>query len=188
MARLSRADEIVVCDFQPFPKLLKTDNGLVALLLRGETVFIGSLLDLLPMLIRARQEKGGCSEQAVIAGKHIRQNRCIRVADVRLIDVKENDVDADAVKFPDTMPRSLKDSILRDMKRSCLFIHQTDLDSPELFDLEMESEGTQRLFHLAPLVIDALETGGVLLVDELDHSMHPFMAELIIRLFNDRSI
>ncbi len=101
---------------------------------------------------------------------------------------KENDVDEDAVKLSDSIPASLKASILRDMKRSYLFLHQAGADSTEPFDLEMESAGTQRLFHLAPLVIDALNGGGVLIVDELDNSMHPFMAELIIRLFNDPEV
>ncbi len=102
--------------------------------------------------------------------------------------VTENDVDVDSVKLPDSMPKVLKDSILQDMKRSYMFAHLTDSNSTELFDLEKESAGTQKLFHLAPLIIDALDTGGVLIVDELDNSMHPFMAELIIRLFNDPEV
>jgi len=103
--------------------------------------------------------------------------------------VKDNAADVSAVKFPEGMPQKVKESILKRMKRSYLFVHQTDdLNSTEQFDLEEESDGTKRFFRLAPLIIDALSTGGVLIIDELDHSMHPFMAEMIIRLFNDPEV
>jgi hypothetical protein len=103
--------------------------------------------------------------------------------------VKENEADVTGVKFPDGTPQRVRESILKRMKRSYLFVHQTDdSKSTELFELETESDGTQKLFHLAPLVIDALSTGGVLIIDELDNSMHPFMAEMFIRLFNDPEV
>ncbi|MEN8255199.1 MAG: ATP-binding protein [Verrucomicrobiota bacterium] len=104
------------------------------------------------------------------------------------VAVKENEVDPDSVKLPGHLPESIKKSILRDMGRSFLFTHLNDSNEPEFFDLQMESAGTQKLFHLAPLVVDTLENGGVLIVDELDNSMHPFIAELIIKLFNDPEV
>jgi len=102
--------------------------------------------------------------------------------------IQENEVDLESVILPDNLPKSVKTSILRNMKRSFLFAHLTDENDSELFELRMESAGTQKLFRLAPLIVDALANGGVLIVDELDNSMHPFMAELIIRLFNDPEV
>jgi AAA15 family ATPase/GTPase len=102
--------------------------------------------------------------------------------------VREKDVDLNSIQLPDSLPDSIRASILRDMKRSFLFAHLTDVEETELFDLRLESAGTRKLFHLAPLIIEALEDGGVLIVDELDNSMHPFMAELIIRLFSDPEV
>ena len=102
--------------------------------------------------------------------------------------LREKEVDPESVTFPDTMPVSMRNSLLRRMKRQFLFAHATDGKEPELFDLRLESSGTQKLFRLAPLIIDALDSGGVLIVDELDHSMHPFMVELILRLFNDPEV
>ena len=107
-------------------------------------------------------------------------------AGVSGISVEEKD--ADSITIPEGLPSSLKDVFLEDMKRTYQFAHLTDTNETEWFDLREESSGTRRIFSLAPLIIDALETGGVLLVDELDHSMHPFMAELIIRLFNDPEV
>ncbi len=54
--------------------------------------------------------------------------------------------------------------------------------------LEEESRGTQTLFRLAPHVLRALRRGRLLLVDELESSMHPNLAEHIIRQFNDPTI
>lgn len=102
--------------------------------------------------------------------------------------VQEKEVDLDSVTFPDGMPQKLRDSVLRQMKRKFLFAHAADGKEPELFDLRMESSGTQKLFRLAPLIVETLEKGRVLIVDELDSSMHPFMAEMILRLFNDPEV
>jgi AAA15 family ATPase/GTPase len=102
--------------------------------------------------------------------------------------VKEKEVDPESVVFPDNMPQRMRENVIRRMKRQFLFAHGTDGDETEMFEYGMESAGTQKLFRLAPLIVETLESGGVLIVDELDNSMHPFMAELILRLFNDPEV
>lgn len=52
-------------------------------------------------------------------------------------------------------------------------------------EAQHESEGTRRLLCLAPFVFRALKEGSVLLVDELEASLHPALASELIRLFND---
>jgi len=57
--------------------------------------------------------------------------------------------------------------------------------SMELFDLEKhESEGTNKLFALAGILLDTLRTGKVLLIDELDARLHPLITRELICLFN----
>jgi hypothetical protein len=57
-------------------------------------------------------------------------------------------------------------------------------DAQELFDLEQdESNGTQRFFALAGPVLRALDNGEVVVVDELDCSMHPLLTRKLIELF-----
>ncbi len=102
--------------------------------------------------------------------------------------VREKDIDPETVRFPDSMSLRTRESLLRRMKHEFLFAHATDGKETEFFDLRLESAGTQKLFRLAPLIVNALERGGVLIVDELDNSMHPFMAEMILRLFNDPEV
>ena len=55
-------------------------------------------------------------------------------------------------------------------------------------DLDEESNGTQKMVRLLPQIVDILVSGGVFVVDELDNSMHPFMAEMLVKLFNDPDI
>lgn len=55
----------------------------------------------------------------------------------------------------------------------------------ELFDLlTHESQGTRRLFALAQPILNALRTGTVLVIDEIDARLHPMLTCEIIRLFN----
>jgi AAA15 family ATPase/GTPase len=55
----------------------------------------------------------------------------------------------------------------------------------EDFDLEAEeSAGTQKLFYISKLLIDLLDEGGLLIVDELDARLHPLITCAIVKLFN----
>lgn len=54
--------------------------------------------------------------------------------------------------------------------------------------LEEESKGTKTLFRLALPILQAVRNGTLLLVDELESSMHPMLADLIVRQFNDPEI
>ena len=51
--------------------------------------------------------------------------------------------------------------------------------------LEDESRGTQTLFRMALPILQLLHEGGTLVVDELEASLHPSLAQKIIGLFND---
>lgn len=93
-----------------------------------------------------------------------------------------------AVSFPDGIPEELKSRFLKGIKFRPLFLHVNDTGDNVFFEEKEESEGTRKLFNLAPVLIEALLKGDVLIMDELDNSMHPFMAELIIKLFNDPRI
>lgn len=53
------------------------------------------------------------------------------------------------------------------------------------FELEDESEGTRRLFGLAAPVLDALRQGRILVVDELDGSLHTLMVRRLVSMFHN---
>ena len=52
-------------------------------------------------------------------------------------------------------------------------------------NIKNESNGTREFIRLYPLLYNALTTGGVAILDELDQSLHPFMLEEIVRWFQD---
>jgi hypothetical protein len=53
------------------------------------------------------------------------------------------------------------------------------------FDFETEeSEGTKTLFHMMISMIDIIRNGRVLLIDEIDTSLHTQLVEFIIGMFN----
>lgn len=51
-----------------------------------------------------------------------------------------------------------------------------------------ESSGTRVLFALAPFLKRAFESPKIIIVDELERSMHPSLVEFIIKLFNNKEI
>lgn len=52
------------------------------------------------------------------------------------------------------------------------------------FSLEDESYGTQKMFWLSPFLVDVLEKGGVLIVDEFGSSLHVRLIHAIMKLFH----
>ncbi len=57
--------------------------------------------------------------------------------------------------------------------------------SPQFFSLQDdESEGTRKFFYLLGPIIDVIERGGILLVDELDAKLHPNLVEKLILHFH----
>lgn len=65
-----------------------------------------------------------------------------------------------------------------------VFQHSTPNGSAK-FELQEESEGTQRLYALIAPVLDVLKHGRVLLVDELDSSLHTLLVRRLISMFHD---
>ncbi len=67
------------------------------------------------------------------------------------------------------------------------FSHSTGVGGAEVkFGIEEESEGTRAILALAVPIVLCLERGSVLLVDELEASLHPLLAREVIRLFSRR--
>jgi len=63
-----------------------------------------------------------------------------------------------------------------------LFEHQ-GLATP--LPLQLESHGTRAFIRIFPLLVGALQSGGIAVVDELDLSIHPVVLPMILRWFYD---
>lgn len=63
------------------------------------------------------------------------------------------------------------------------------IDNKEYFlNFDEESLGTQMFFILLPFVSMAMEKNRILVIDELDKSLHPFLLQYIISIFNNHNI
>ncbi|MEU8866617.1 AAA family ATPase [Streptomyces umbrinus] len=62
-------------------------------------------------------------------------------------------------------------------------LHGGDSGEPVAFDWQRESFGTRSWFALIGPLLLALDRGAVLLIDELDASLHPRFAAEVVRLF-----
>ena len=61
--------------------------------------------------------------------------------------------------------------------------HRSNTGANILFDLPKESRGTRELLSLLGPIFECLARGGVLIVDELDSSLHPLLAANLLELF-----
>jgi AAA15 family ATPase/GTPase len=78
--------------------------------------------------------------------------------------------------------------ILDDVSHAAYFEHTTEDGSQGVFAENDESAGTKALLSILPLIFNVLQAGKVLVWDELETSLHPHVAELIVDLFNDPEI
>ena len=66
-----------------------------------------------------------------------------------------------------------------------VFVRHQSQDDDAWLPLEKESLGTATLFEYGRRIVEALEHGWVLVIDELERSLHPVLALRIVALFND---
>lgn len=72
----------------------------------------------------------------------------------------------------------------RKMSVSCL--HETSRQGiARALPFSLESKGTSRVLALARPLIDTLERGTTLVVDEMDSSLHPMLVKSLVEMFHD---
>lgn len=76
---------------------------------------------------------------------------------------------------------------VEELFRELEYVHMIDGEEVGLAEKD-ESEGTRNWLDLAIPAMYCLTKGGVLLVDELDSSLHPDLVRLLIGLFSDTTI
>lgn len=99
-----------------------------------------------------------------------RIRQLLKAADIGIVDMKSIETE-----------QEFRGRTLR--RRRLLLQHQAG-DDDSWLDFEEESGGTKALFQMAPSVFRALDSGGVLLVDELESSLHPSLGLAIVKMFN----
>ncbi|MBW3086837.1 hypothetical protein KEM60_03066 [Austwickia sp. TVS 96-490-7B] len=114
-------------------------------------------------------------EQQSIA--QMRRDRAISL--LRLADLGIADVEIETEQSPQDDLASTRTPWLR---KSVYLLHEADGQMMPL-DFMEESAGTQTWFQLIGPVLRALDTGSVVLIDELDASLHPILTAKVVELF-----
>lgn len=111
----------------------------------------------------------------------------LKKADFNIEDYKVLETD-----IPDDFLAAIPDFIKAGMNMkekpkvfTALFRHKA---SSTYLSYEEESMGTQIIFCFIPFIMDALNSKKVVVVDELDKSLHPYLVEMIVQMFNDSDI
>jgi|WetSurMetagenome_2_1015567.scaffolds.fasta_scaffold35677_3 uncharacterized protein len=118
---------------------------------------------------------------------------------VRDADLGIENISVDEVAIDSAMMREVRKSLPRNIRRKLVDkklmrpdIHtehrMQDSEKVVQFDMENdESRGTQRFFALAGPLVDALEQGTLVVVDEIDSSMHPLLTRGLLELFQSQA-
>lgn len=118
-----------------------------------------------------------------------RFNKLICALDTGIIGIQAEEVDWGSYKFPTNMPEDVKekfqDRYRYDIKTQHPLYDGEKEIGVENFEIDEESTGTKSLFVIGGIILDALETGRVLVVDEFEKNMHPSITQFLINLFHN---
>lgn len=112
----------------------------------------------------------------------------LQAADLNIDDVGVESKPFDVKSIDEDVPTIVREALVQNLKDKEVFEISTQHVDNEgnaiAFDIEDESNGTQKLFALAGPWIDSLENGYVLLIDELNASLHPLLVKFLVRMFH----
>lgn len=123
----------------------------------------------------------------------------LKAADLGIQDIKLKKLDID--NLPTNMPNELKELVIKDVKDKKAEIISDVLTTHKMYNSDMEvidtvtfsleddeSAGTNRFFALTGPIIEVLENGYTLIVDELDSKLHPNLVNKLVELFNSKEV
>ncbi|GAB4348319.1 MAG: ATP/GTP-binding protein [Flammeovirgaceae bacterium] len=111
----------------------------------------------------------------------------LKAADLGIQDIELEKVDIE--NFHKEIPKELRDRLIREIS-DVLTKHKkydeglTTVGSISFSLKDDESSGTRKFFALTGPIIDVIENGYTLVVDELDSKLHPNLVCKIVSLFN----
>ena len=115
----------------------------------------------------------------------------IKFADFGIEDISINSIPGQNIKFTvgGNSAVEVEPSSMDDLMSKRFVINSKG--HPELKEFHFglfESEGTQKFAHIAGPILNVLETGSVLVIDELDTKLHPELTERLVLLFHNKEI
>ena len=106
-----------------------------------------------------------------------------------ILGIETNMVDISKIKFPEDISQEIKDRLFEQIKydlrtRHKLFDGDIEIGT-ETISLKEQSTGTRKLIGISPVILGALVSGQVLLIDEMNTSLHTEITSWLIELFNN---
>ncbi len=120
----------------------------------------------------------------------------LQFADLGIADIRLQTLDAE--NLPDLIPDPVRNFIQRKSKEEktefvkvytshTIYNNNQAASETASFDLDGdESSGTNQFFALTGPILDVIENGFVLVVDELDSELHPNLVRKIVEIFNSK--
>jgi|GEM_PF-2963862 hypothetical protein len=109
--------------------------------------------------------------------------RFIRKLDIGINDIRIDKSEIDTAELPEGAKFGFRYRV-----ESSHFIYDdrnNRLKESRNFNFGDESLGTQRIFILAVVLLDALNKGEMVVIDELGSSLHPFLTKRIVEIFQN---
>lgn len=125
---------------------------------------------------------------------HIAREKAARVrqflgeADISIADIALKEVKGEVQSFNIDPATGLTHQGKQEQNLVLPTFKHTSSKGSAVFDWLDESEGTQKLFSLAGPLFEIFERGQVLIVDELDRSLHALLVRQLIAMFNDPEV
>jgi len=141
-----------------------------------------------------------CDNELELLAKMLLKNKKIKTKVVEImqnLDFSIKDIEIQKEKIPNTVLEKIEkdENIPQELKKE---LHQNGLELIKTrhylfengkikgftnFDLYEESEGTKKLIKLLPIMIDIIENQKILIIDELDNSLHTLLLKTLIEWF-----
>lgn len=151
---------------------------------------LGPLLDWFVNGMTLLTGNGGLNPLATLSrlddpGFKARTLELLRAADIHVADIRVEKLPGQQFEFvlQPGKPAEVKTSG-REIPE-VQFLHRARNGELVAFDRRFESAGTQRLLAYAGPLLDAIENGKLLVIDELDRSLHPLLARFIVGLMHN---
>lgn len=117
-------------------------------------------------------------------------SKLLRVADTGIKSLEVKEFKDEEFNFPPDMDEKTKEKFINKNKFKIFTNHDIYDDKNNVvdsikFNINEESAGTIKLLSFGSIMLECLNDGDVLLVDELDKSLHPLLMRALIRIFNN---
>jgi AAA15 family ATPase/GTPase len=176
-----------------FGKFLVGDNAAIQGLTRANSLFLSAAAQnnhdqlvriyhwFSSKLVAEMRDRGGSGYTAMLTenaqyGERIR--RFFRAADLGIERFEVSEA-RPKIAWTNKFPARRHASLLKTLS----FVHRSGELSITLPE-EAESEGTRAYFGLLGPIVETLDEGGILVIDEITASLHPLLARNIVQFFN----